>query len=65
MKCIIPVILIVVLASPCLAADKDKKEARLTPALSIAELQQQLEKILKDSHTPGMSVAVESGAVTM
>jgi CubicO group peptidase (beta-lactamase class C family) len=58
MKCIIPVILIVVLASPCLAADKDKKEERLTPALSIAELQQQLEKILKDSHTPGMSVAI-------
>jgi CubicO group peptidase (beta-lactamase class C family) len=58
MKCIIPVILIVVLASPCLAADKDKKEERLTPALSIAELQQQLEKILKDSRTPGMSVAI-------
>jgi len=41
----------------CPAASKDKEE-KLKPAQSIAELQQQLEKILKDAHTPGMAVAI-------
>lgn len=35
-----------------------KKDETPKPAQSIAELQQQLEKILKDTHTPGMSVAI-------
>jgi len=39
----------------CFAADKDQTAK---PAQSIAELQQQLENILKDTHTPGMSVAI-------
>jgi len=39
----------------CLAAEKDQAQK---PARSIAELQQQLEKILKDTHTPGLSVAI-------
>jgi CubicO group peptidase (beta-lactamase class C family) len=37
------------------AAQKDDTPK---PAQSIAELQQQLEKVLKDTHTPGMSVAI-------
>lgn len=40
------------------AADKEKKEEKLKPAQSIEELRQQIEKILKDSHTPGVSVAI-------
>lgn len=35
-----------------------KKEEPPKPAQSIAELQQQIEKILKDSHTPGVSLAI-------
>ncbi|MGZ4815151.1 MAG: serine hydrolase [Terriglobales bacterium] len=54
-----PVVLLALFASFCLAADKnDKKEEKPKPAQSIAELQQQLEKILKDTHTPGVSVAI-------
>ncbi len=34
------------------------KEEKPKPAQSIEELQQQLEKILKDTHTPGVSVAI-------
>ena len=41
---------------PTLAADK--KEEKPKPAQSIAELKTQLEKILADSHTPGMSIAI-------
>jgi CubicO group peptidase (beta-lactamase class C family) len=41
--------------SACFGADK-KDEPK--PAQSIGELRQQLEKILKDSHTPGVSVAI-------
>src|ERR1035441_5187765 len=37
---------------------QNKKEETPKPAQSIAELRQQLEKILADSHTPGMSVAI-------
>lgn len=59
MKWMASVILLALLVSFCLAADKnDKKEEKLKPAQSIPELQQQLEKILKDSHTPGASVAI-------
>ncbi len=36
----------------------NKQENALKPAQSIEELQQQLEKILYDTHTPGMSVAI-------
>lgn len=35
-----------------------KDEPKLKPAQSIPELQQQIEKILKDTHTPGVSVAI-------
>jgi CubicO group peptidase (beta-lactamase class C family) len=38
------------------AADAKKEE--LKPAQSIPELQQQIEKILKDTHTPGVSIAI-------
>jgi CubicO group peptidase (beta-lactamase class C family) len=37
---------------------QDKKENTPKPAQSIAELRQQLEKILQDTHTPGVSVAI-------
>ncbi|MGA2084909.1 MAG: serine hydrolase domain-containing protein [Terracidiphilus sp.] len=46
----------------CLAAvagaAQVKKDETPKPAQSIAELRQQLEKILADTHTPGMSVAI-------
>jgi CubicO group peptidase (beta-lactamase class C family) len=53
-KWIVPAILIVSF-SFSFAADKEEKPK---PAQSIPELQQQLEKILKDTHTPGVSVAI-------
>ena len=37
---------------------QNKKDDTSKPAQSIAELRQQLEKILADSHTPGVSVAI-------
>ena len=43
------------IATFALAADKP---AQPKPAQSIPELREQLEKILKDTHTPGMSVAI-------
>src|SRR6516164_3415433 len=55
MKAAVSVVLIGVLAAFCLAAEKDQP---IKPAQSIAELQQQLEKILKDKHVPGVSVAI-------
>jgi CubicO group peptidase (beta-lactamase class C family) len=55
MKWIIPIVLLSVLACLCFANDKNEKRK---PAQSIAELQQQLEKALKDTHTPGASVAI-------
>jgi CubicO group peptidase (beta-lactamase class C family) len=60
MKWIIPAVLLAVVSSSLLAADKpaDKKDEKPAPAQSIAELQQQLDKILKDTHTPGVSVAI-------
>ncbi len=61
MKWVLPVVLFFTLAATlaavAMAADP-KTEEKPKPAQSIAELQQQLEKILKDSHTPGMSVAI-------
>jgi CubicO group peptidase (beta-lactamase class C family) len=59
----IPVVLLAVLTPLCLAADQaadkaDKKDETPKPAQSIDELRQQLEKILKDTHTPGVSVAI-------
>jgi CubicO group peptidase (beta-lactamase class C family) len=55
MKRIIPVVLLSMLACLCFADDKNEKQK---PAQSIAELEQQLEKVLKDTHTPGASVAI-------
>jgi CubicO group peptidase (beta-lactamase class C family) len=50
------VVVFCLIASLCIAADK--KEEKIKPADSIQELQQQIEKILKDTHTPGVSVAI-------
>jgi CubicO group peptidase (beta-lactamase class C family) len=55
MKRIILVILLATSACHCLAQDKNEKQK---PAQSVPELQQQLEKLLKDTHTPGISVAI-------
>jgi CubicO group peptidase (beta-lactamase class C family) len=58
-KWIVPVVLLAVLTSLGLTADKaDKKDEKPKPAQSVDELKQQLEKILKDTHTPGVSVAI-------
>ena len=43
-------------ATACLA--QAKKDEALKPAQSIAELRAQIEKILADTHTPGVSVAI-------
>ncbi|HXR32378.1 MAG TPA: serine hydrolase [Verrucomicrobiae bacterium] len=56
MKSITRLLLLGLIATACFA--QDKKEETVKPAQSIPELQQQLEKILKDTHTPGMSVAI-------
>ena len=55
MKWIVSAVLVFLLIPFCSAADKDEKPK---PPESISELQQQLEKILKDTHTPGVSVAI-------
>lgn len=57
MKRIISVVLFPLLMSICFAADKPKEEEP-KPAQSIDELRQQIEKILKDTHTPGVSIAI-------
>src|ERR1700759_1998472 len=49
--------LILCLPSVALFAQKNP-EAKPKPAQSIPELRQQLEKILNDTHTPGVSVAI-------
>src|SRR5208282_2934398 len=57
-KRVIPVVSIIVLfvlRTICLAAGKDEKPK---PAQTLNELQQQIEKILKDTHTPGVSIAI-------
>ena len=59
MKWIIRVVLLFLLTWSCLAADKPAGEdEKPQPAQSIPELRQQLEKILNDTHTPGVSVAI-------
>jgi len=55
-KSITRFLLICLLATACFA--QNKKDETPKPAQSIEELKQQLEKILKDTHTPGMSVAI-------
>jgi CubicO group peptidase (beta-lactamase class C family) len=56
LKSIIPIFLFCLLATACFA--QNKKDDKPKPAQSIEDLRQQLEKILKDTHTPGMSVAI-------
>ena len=51
------IVVFFLIASVCVAADK-KEEDKIKPADSIQELQQQIEKILKDTHTPGVSIAI-------
>ena len=51
------IVVVFFIASLCLAADK-KEEEKIKPADSVQELQQQIEKILKDTHTPGVSIAI-------
>jgi len=58
LKKIISAVLFLLIVPVCIAADKDKKDEQPKPAQSIEELRQQLEKILKDTHTPGVSVAL-------
>ena len=59
MKTLIPLLLLCLSFSACSSQKKQaKKEETPKPAQSIPELQQQLEKILKDTHTPGVSVAI-------
>jgi CubicO group peptidase (beta-lactamase class C family) len=57
MRACVAIVLIGVLAGVCLGADNDKQQPP-KPAQSISELQQQLEKILKDTRVPGVSVAI-------
>ena len=59
MKWIIRVVLLLLLTWGCLAADKPAgKDEKPKPAQSIDELRQQIEKILKDTHTNGVSIAI-------
>lgn len=61
MKWIPSVVLLALLSVHCIADEKTNKktvEEKPNPAQTSAELQQQLEKILKDTHTPGVSVAI-------
>jgi CubicO group peptidase (beta-lactamase class C family) len=55
-KWTIPAVILLLLVPFCLAADK--KEEKPKPAQSIDELRQQIEKILKDTHTNGVSIAI-------
>lgn len=56
MKSAIRLLLFTLIASACLA--QNNKDETPKPAQSIAELQQQLEKILTETHTPGISIAI-------
>ncbi len=56
MKWTIPVLFFLLVVPISIAADK--KDEKPKPAQSIDELRQQLETILKDTHTPGVSVAI-------
>jgi len=55
MKWLLSLVVVAILA-PHTFADDQKNEPK--PAQSIAELRQQIETILKDTHTPGVSVAI-------
>ncbi len=55
-KWILHVLTLFLVAAVSFAAEPKKDEPK--PAQSIGELQQQLDKILKDTHTPGVSVAI-------
>ena len=58
-KWIIRVVLLFLLTWSCLAADKPAgKDEQPKPAQSIDELRQQVEEILKDTHTNGVSIAI-------
>jgi len=54
-KLLLSALLLPFIPSICVAATKPEPPK---PAQSIPELREQLEKILKDAHTPGMSVAI-------
>jgi CubicO group peptidase (beta-lactamase class C family) len=54
-KSLVGVLLFCLLATACFSSEPDDVPK---PAQSLQELQQQLEKILKDTRTPGMSVAI-------
>jgi CubicO group peptidase (beta-lactamase class C family) len=56
MRFSVPLIVGSLLVSTCFA--QVRKDDTPKPAQSIAELRQQLEKILADTHTPGLSVAI-------
>ena len=55
MKWIIPVVLLFALTPICLAAEKDEKQKQ---PQSVDELRQQLEKVLAETHTPGLAAAI-------
>jgi len=50
------IVVFFLIASVCLADEKE--EEKVKPADSVQELQQQIEKILKDTNTPGVSIAI-------
>jgi CubicO group peptidase (beta-lactamase class C family) len=56
LKSILPALILLLPAVAALA--QNKKEETPKPAQSIPELRRQLEKILADTHTPGVSVAI-------
>lgn len=58
MKRVFCFLLVMLFVRVVLGADKDQKDEKPKPAQSIEELRQQLDKILKDTHTPGVSVAI-------
>ena len=45
-------------AASVVAQSRQEKDAKPKPAKTISELKKQLEKILADWHTPGLSVAI-------
>ncbi len=56
MKWIVPAVLLVLLVPFCLAAVKKEEKPKL--AQSIDDLRQQIDKILKDTQTNGISIAI-------
>lgn len=55
-KFITPLILFCLLATASFVQNEAEDASK--PAQSVVELQQELEKILQETHTPGMSVAI-------